>query len=89
MDFGVIEIRLKLQGSSWQEIVEHEIPIVVNLNVTQRALSEMAEANGYVHKGIPEVELAYAIAAGIAAAEGCEVRWNYVGSPQGHYTGGE
>lgn len=83
--FGMIEVRFKIEMVAWQEIVEHQVPILIDVAEVQRTLAMIAEFNGDVHQGIPERRLATAIAAGLAAAEECEVRWNYAGSSREHY----
>lgn len=84
-----IEIRLKYPGQPWEELVAYDPTcLVVNLDVVRETLRMQAEDHDIVIRGTPEKSMANAIAAGIAAAEGVEVRWNWLGSLQGHYTEG-
>jgi len=79
--YEIIEVRLKAIGIPWSELVNHVPAVIVDLEEVAAAL-ELAPTSAILKS------LAIAFTAGIAAAEGVEVRWNISGSLQGHYTGG-
>lgn len=82
-DRTAIEVRIKELGTPW-ELLPH---ITIDLEASALALPQDPEETTAMYLDWLQV-LAHAITDGIAIGEDTEVRWNWVGSYQGHYTRG-
>jgi len=79
--FHTIHLKVRVPGIAWADL-----PVVaVDLNAIRATLATRAEAVGMVRCGIPDKDLACAVASGFAQAAGEEVRWNWAASRAGFF----
>jgi len=79
--FHTIHLKVRVSGIAWADLPA----VAVDLNAIRATLDKRGEAVGVGRCGIPDKDLAWAVARGFAQAAGVEVRWSWAASNQGNY----